>query len=62
MTAIIWTHPSVVRLLEARIADDPLTWIERRSREVALTAMEHGWTGPPYDSFMLADALASAIR
>ena len=61
MTAIAWTHPSVVRLLETKITDDPLTWIERRSREVALTAMEQGWTGPPYDSFMLADALGIEV-
>jgi O-acetyl-ADP-ribose deacetylase (regulator of RNase III) len=61
MTAVTWTHPSVVRLLEARITDDPLTWIERRSREVTLTAMEQGWTGPPYDSFMLADALGIEV-
>jgi Zn-dependent peptidase ImmA (M78 family)/O-acetyl-ADP-ribose deacetylase (regulator of RNase III) len=61
MTTITWTHPSVVRLIEAGITDDPLTWIERRSREVALAAMEEGWTGPPYDSFMLADALGIEV-
>lgn len=61
MTAISWTHPSVVRLLEAKVTDDPLAWMERRSREVALTAMEQGWTGPPYDSFKLADALGIEV-
>ena len=47
MTAIKWTHPSVVRLLE-QATDDPLSWVERRPRELALTAMEKGWEGPPY--------------
>ncbi len=36
---------------------DPQAAIERRAREVALTAMEEGWSGPPYDPFELADAL-----
>ena len=61
MTAIAWTHPSVVRLLEAKVTDDPLAWIEHRSREVALAAMEEGWSGPPYDSFNLADALGIEV-
>src|SRR5712692_5157612 len=61
MTDITWTHPSVMRLLETGITDDPLSWVEGRSREVALVAMEQGWTGPPYDSFLLADALGIEV-
>lgn len=61
VTTIAWTHPSVVRLLEANVTDDPLVWIEQRSRETALAAMEQGWTGPPYDSFQLADALGIEV-
>jgi O-acetyl-ADP-ribose deacetylase (regulator of RNase III) len=61
MTAITWTHPSVVRLLETGITEDPVSWVEGRSREVALVAMEQGWTGPPYDSFLLADALGIEV-
>ena len=57
MTAIRWTHPSVVRLLEQQATDNPVAWIEHRARDLALTAMEEGWDGPPYDPFQLAEAL-----
>lgn len=61
MTAINWTHPSVVRLLEQQGTDNPFAWIEHRSRELSLTAMEKGWAGPPYDPFELADALGIEV-
>ncbi len=61
MTSIEWTHPSVRLLLEGAGADDPVVTIERRAREVALTAMERGWTGPPYDPFLLADDLGIEV-
>lgn len=61
MTAISWTHPSVVRLLAENVTNDPFGWVEQRSREIALTAMEQGWAGPPYDSFQLADALGIEV-
>jgi Zn-dependent peptidase ImmA (M78 family)/O-acetyl-ADP-ribose deacetylase (regulator of RNase III) len=34
---------------------DPVALIERRARDMALTAMEEGWAGPPYDPFELAE-------
>ena len=52
--AINWTHPSVVRTLEAAGADDPIRWVENASRDLSLDAMENGWEGPPYDSLRLA--------
>lgn len=61
MTAIDWTHPSVLRLLEQHRIEDPFVWIEHRARETALSAMEDGWPGPPYDSFKLADALGIEV-
>lgn len=61
MAQITWTHPSVVRLLEDGSAADPVQWIEEQSRRLALTAMEQGWDGPPYDAFELADALGIEV-
>lgn len=61
MTTIRWTHPSVVRLLDEGTTDDPFAWVEHAARELALSAMEQGWDGPPYDSFRLADALGIGV-
>lgn len=61
MTAIRWTHPSVVRVLEQHPERDPYEWVEQRARDLALTAMESGWSGPPYDAFQLADALGIEV-
>lgn len=56
-TGINWTQPSVRKLLEGHADGDPMSMIEQRARELALSAMEEGWTGPPYDPFQLADVL-----
>src|SRR4051794_23444924 len=55
-----WTHPSVERVVEAGI-DDPYSWVEERARDLALQAMEEGWSGPPFDAFELADALGIEV-
>lgn len=54
-----WTHPSVKRLLEEnpQAHGDAVALIEEKAREIALEAIEEGWTGPPYDPFALAEAL-----
>ena len=57
MTAINWTNPSVLGLMQDHPEMDPLAVIERRARDLALTAVEDGWRGPPYDPFELADLL-----
>lgn len=61
MTAIHWTHPSVLRVLDQHGGDDPFEWAEKRARDLALEAIERGWSGPPYDSFKLADALGIEV-
>lgn len=61
MTTITWTHPSVVGLCETRGIEDPLRWVEVAARELALKAMDAGWSGPPYDAFELADALGIEV-
>lgn len=57
MAGIDWTHPSVLALGDDAEANDPVVTIEKRAREITLTAIEEGWTGPPYDPFALAEAL-----
>jgi O-acetyl-ADP-ribose deacetylase (regulator of RNase III) len=54
---VSWTNPTVLNLLEHLGGDDPPAVVERRARQIALAAMEEGWSGPPYDPFALADAL-----
>ena len=46
-----WTNKSV---LEFAQGDDPVARMEAKARELALTAMDDGWEGPPYDPIALA--------
>lgn len=57
MAGIDWTHPSVLGLVDDPTARDPIATIEERAREITLTAIEEGWSGPPYDPFALAETL-----
>jgi IrrE N-terminal-like domain len=47
----------VRKLREETGARDPVATIEHKARDIALAAIEEGWTGPPYDPFELADSL-----
>ncbi len=49
-----WTHPSVVSLAEKR---NPIEVVVERARALVLTAIEAGWSGPPFDPFVLAELL-----
>jgi O-acetyl-ADP-ribose deacetylase (regulator of RNase III) len=55
---IAWTNPSVLRLAGD---NDPITAIVERAREVALKAMDEGWTGPPFDPLQLAERLKLTV-
>ena len=57
----VWTNASVRGLLKIVGESDPVRAITRRAREVALDAMDKGWTGPPFDPLQLADHLGIAI-
>ena len=57
----VWTNASVRELLTIVGESDPVRAITRRAREVALDAMDKGWTGPPFDPLQLADHLGIAI-
>lgn len=52
-----WTHPSILALS----ADDPIAAIIERARQAAFSAIEAGWTGPPFDPVSLADLLGVRI-
>ena len=49
-----WTNSSVIKALGS---DSPVEYITRKARHVVLTAIEDGWTGPPYDPLQLAELL-----
>jgi Zn-dependent peptidase ImmA (M78 family) len=46
-----WTNPSVVALAKF---GDPIEVITKRARDLALSALADGWSGPPYDPLALA--------
>jgi O-acetyl-ADP-ribose deacetylase (regulator of RNase III) len=48
----LWTNPSVLRFADGQ---DPVQRIERAARELALNAMDGGWSGPPFDPLALAE-------
>lgn len=49
-----WQHASVKAFAGS---DDPIGKITTVSRNLALKAIDQGWSGPPYDPFRLADLL-----
>lgn len=53
-----WTNRSVKLLGE----EDPIRAIVRRARQVTLSAMEEGWSGPPFDPASLARSLDIAVQ
>lgn len=54
MHARYWTHPSVKALAGDR---NPLGAILDRARQVVFSAVQEGWSGPPFDPFALAELL-----
>jgi O-acetyl-ADP-ribose deacetylase (regulator of RNase III) len=53
-----WTHPSVLLMAQG---GDPLGEMIRRARSLVFTAMQSGWSGPPFDPFALADCLSIPV-
>ena len=52
-----WTHESVLALDEG----DPVEAIIGMARDLALEAVDRGWTGPPFDPFELAKLLGISV-
>jgi O-acetyl-ADP-ribose deacetylase (regulator of RNase III) len=49
-----WTNDSVREFAKGA---DPVDAIVRAARDVVVRAIDQGWSGPPFDPFMLADIL-----
>ena len=49
---IRWTNPSALNIAAM---GDPIDSISNKSRELVRSALESGWSGPPYDPFWLAE-------
>jgi O-acetyl-ADP-ribose deacetylase (regulator of RNase III) len=54
MTEIFWTNPSVLGLAHS---SDPFETIVSKARDLVFYALEHGWQGPPFDPFQLAELI-----
>ena len=50
-----WTNPSVLALTHGQ--HDPVAVIIEKARALILNAVENGWSGPPFDPFVLAREL-----
>ena len=57
-TESTWSHPSVLGLCGSQ---DPVEVIAHRARELVYSAIQKGWSGPPYDPFELADLLGMHV-
>ncbi|MGA7174832.1 MAG: ImmA/IrrE family metallo-endopeptidase [Candidatus Acidiferrales bacterium] len=57
----IWTHPSVLSLA-AITGFDPINAVTARARETVFSAIQSGWSGPPYDPFALAEFLKVSVE
>ena len=55
---IKWNNPSV-QLLSKK--SDPIIAIEKKTRDIMLKALDKGWTGPPFDPFLLAKHLNISV-
>lgn len=53
-----WTHPSVIAIAPTT---DPIAAVIDRAKAVTLSAMEDGWTGPPFDPLSLADKIGVRV-
>jgi Zn-dependent peptidase ImmA (M78 family) len=58
MQSRVWTHPSVRLLAGDR---NPIEEILAKARASMCAAMDRGWTGPPFDPFLLAEALKLVV-
>lgn len=58
---LAWTHPSVRSLISVSTLD-PIGEIVSRARKTVFEAIQSGWSGPPYDPFVLAEFLRIEVE
>ena len=56
--AVFWTNKSVQPFADA---GDPVSALIDHANNVLLEAVENGWTGPPFDTFEVANLLGIAV-
>jgi O-acetyl-ADP-ribose deacetylase (regulator of RNase III) len=59
MTKFKWTNESVALFAQG---EDPVAAMEAKARQVALGAIDSGWSGPPFDPLALAEHLDIATE
>lgn len=52
-----WSNDSVRRFMEIAKTKTPIEEIRRKAKDFALSALEKGWSGPPFDPFQLANLM-----
>jgi Zn-dependent peptidase ImmA (M78 family)/O-acetyl-ADP-ribose deacetylase (regulator of RNase III) len=57
-TRQVWTNSSVLALCRDA---DPVQVITEKARALTMEAIQDGWSGPPYDPFLLAEYLKVAV-
>lgn len=55
---IVWTNKSVIQFTDK---NDPVSEIANKARQIALEAMEKGWSGPPFNPVQIAELLGISI-
>src|SRR5258708_4949035 len=53
-----WTNESVIKFAKGK---DPINAVSEHAELLVLKALEHGWKGPPYDPFELAQLLRISV-
>lgn len=56
----VWKHKSVVQLMNES-GSNPIDEIRSRARQLVLSALESGWSGPPFSAIELAKILGFEI-
>lgn len=59
-THLRWTNSSVQNF--ARHGIDPVVTMESKARSITLSAIDKGWSGPPYDPIHLAEILGYDVE
>ena len=59
MTRFKWTNSSVIKFAQGK---DPVEAMEFRARNLALQAIDDGWSGPPFDPLALAERLSMSAE
>jgi Zn-dependent peptidase ImmA (M78 family)/O-acetyl-ADP-ribose deacetylase (regulator of RNase III) len=54
-----WSNPSVARYAKG---EDPIAKITAHARNIVINAIDHGWSGPPFDPLLLAEHLGIEVQ